>query len=254
MDNLGQQLKEGLITQAVQEGVEKLKDPQYRKVIFTVLGNMADTALGGVVDAIQQEEPLGEDELQDIHKEMGDVRRQACRELRSKLYSQEALETMVRQGAENSYKSYGEQFAEFETAIYQMGFSEEGTAGIMNAIHDLKQYKNPNQVVFEKLLEVAKTQGLDKALQKETRYQAIRELYPTRDVYLARNNETTEKVVKFVASIKEAASGLDSEGDLFMKTMIETVFVKTIEGAVKAAEELSKPILEQQLNEIYGPQ
>ncbi len=252
MDNLEQQLKEGLVQQTYEEVKEMYQKPEVRQILFEVLGGVADAMQESLLDQVKSEE--GEEDAKDFEKDFKRERRKVCTELRRKLYDPAMIEQLARQSAQNAYQNPAEQFSQLEAQLSQFGFSEENTAKVKAALQDLtSSAKNLQQYVFERLLEVAKIEGLEKALQKETRYAVTRELYPTREAYEAEVEKAFAGLSKFTGALRDAALGDDSEGDLFMRTLVEKIMVGMVEKAVDTTRKLGKPLQEEQLNKIYGP-
>lgn len=131
------------------------------------------------------------------------------------------------------------------------GFGEEDIEKYKIAFDGILRYARMNDRIVERLVDISKKEGLEKAMEEEVRYEIIRDLFPTEDDYRTFYIQGAENLGKFFIELQEILAKADMDGGIESMTELSE-FAEATKGFFKVTEDFQKVYLEKIVKEIYG--
>lgn len=118
-----------------------------------------------------------------------EYRKEVLPQIETQLNNPEQLRQTMYKEARNQYMSVRQLKAKLRPPFAKLReddeIGEDVIAGYEKAYDGLFEFFRINDRIVRRLAKVAETEGIDKAIQEETRYAIIREMFPTSKEYSA---------------------------------------------------------------------
>ena len=183
-------------------------------------------------------------------EEMTEIRAGIESQIKAQFNNPEQLREALYEGARNSYLSVRQAKTKlgslFERLKEDGQVSESVVSDCRKAYSDCLKFGKINGTMVRRLVKIAETDGVDKAMQTETRYSVIREMFPTSRAYKLFVQGGNEAINKFIQQVQDAlmTGGEDAKG------------LGQIFGVVKKSQRdflsLGADYLKREIKKIYG--
>jgi len=174
------QLREALVQQRADELYQQFSsEPQYKTMVTEFVEELGNSMIESIATSMGDIEPDEKDEM------LADYRAEVLLQLRAQFDNPEQLRQMVTEQARNQYMTSDELRAKLGPQIKSlrededMGIDDESMSNFERAYETVYGYAADNDRMLGRLSEIAEAKGLEKAISKETRYELIRERFPT---------------------------------------------------------------------------
>ena len=253
MTGLETQLREALVAQRADELYQQFSsEPQYKVMVGEFVEELGNSMIESIATSIGDVEP---DEKEEI---LVEYRAEVLPQLREQLDNPEQLRQIVTEQAINQYITSGELRAKMAPQFKEMkededfDIDDESMANFERAYEKVFEYAQENDRILNRLSEVAEAEGLEKAIQKETRYGIIRERFPTPESF----RDYSVKAQKNIKSLFQEMSSVlmaDGEAGKFIGGMLGATG-SAIEKMMEMGEKLIADYFDKTIQEIYNPQ
>src|SRR3989338_2867410 len=176
-------------------------------------------------------------------EEMTEIRAGIESQIKAQFNNPEQLREALYEGARNSYLSVRQAKTKLGPLFERL--KEDGQVS-ESVVSDCMKFGKINGTMVRRLVKIAETDGVDKAMQTETRYSVIREMFPTSRAYKLFVQGGNEAINKFIQQVQDAlmTGGEDAKG------------LGQIFGVVKKSQRdflsLGADYLKREIKKIYG--
>lgn len=249
MLSLETQVREALIEQRVNESVRVASEiPGYTTMVMEMVEEVGEAMFNSIGPLFSDADKEGIEKMRREYRENG------LPQIRAQFEDPEQLRKQMYEQARNEYMSH-RQFK----AILRPHFAElkkDGEVGTevvekyAQAYEGFSTFLRTNDKIVRGLTKIAEKEGVDKAVDKETRYTLIRKMFPRAESY---RDFTARRVEASKQFFQQAQSALSQGGEteqmmVGMLGAISPVFEK----ATKLVERVQGNYLEKTIKEIYG--
>ncbi len=200
---------------------------------------------------------MGEDIEPDEKEEMlKDYREEVLPQIREQLDNPQQFRQMINDQAKKQYMTTEQLRAEIESHTAQLRgdedveIDEDALINFERAYEEVFEYTAENDRIVGRLVEIAERDGLEKAIQKETRHEVIRERFPTPESF----REYSLKAQESIKSVFQGMSGAlmaDGEAGQIAGSM-NGAMGGAIDKMLRINEKLQRDYVERTITEIYG--
>ncbi|MEK6938237.1 MAG: hypothetical protein AABX04_04295 [Nanoarchaeota archaeon] len=249
MKSLETQVREALISQNAEELVKcTVEFPEYKAMAVELAETVFDSMVEQMAPTLRDAD---EEEKAEMRQE---YRKEVLPQIQAQFDNPEKLRQTMYKHARNQYMSVRQLRAKLKPHFAEMredeGIDEGVAANYERAYEGLFEFVKTNDEIIRRLTKVAKTEGIDKATQKEARYAVIKEMFPTPDEYRTFAQRGMEVVRNFY---QQAQSALMADGELGQDMgMVFEAMGKAIEKAQESVQKIQGNYLEKTIQEIYG--
>jgi hypothetical protein len=249
MERLETKVRKALIDQKTDELVRYASEnPEYKAItselIETLIDSIADAMVSVFEDADEEE----------IAKMKQEGRKKVLPQVRAQFDNPEKLRQTMYEQAVNQYMSVRQLKEKLKPHFADIKEDREISGDVVadyeKAFEGLFKVVKTNDKIVRKLTKVAKTEGIDKAIQKDTRNSVIKEMFPTPDEYRAFAQRGMEAVRDFYQETQRALMADGKTGQALGG------IIGAMEKVMKKAQEMTQKIqenyLEKTIQEIYG--
>ncbi|MAH03737.1 hypothetical protein CMI39_03040 [Candidatus Pacearchaeota archaeon] len=247
------QLKEALVKQRADELYQKFSfEPQYKIMIGEFVEELGNSMIESIATSMGDLKPDEKDEM------LEEYRAKVLPQLRTQFDNPEQLRQIFTEQARNQYMISDELRAKMAPQFKEMkededfDIDDEAMTNFERTYEKIFKYAEENDKILNKLSEIAKAEGLEKAIQKETIYEIIRERFPTPESFREYSLRTQENIKSL---FQEMPGTLMADGEVgkFMGGMIGAIG-SAMEKMMKVGEKLTADYLDRTIQEIYNPQ
>jgi len=254
--SLESRVREALIEESTKEFVKYAnRHPNYRNIIEKV------TAMTGkaIVEFIASTGEIDEEEKKEMLKE---YKKEILPQVREQMNNPEKLRETMKKQLQDKYISTQQLKAKMNSELNKLrdynkdlerkdALKEKTFQDCEESFKELYEYAKNNDKFIRKLAVIAKKEGLEVAIQKDTRYKVVRELFPTPADYRTHANEGTEKMRKVFTQLQNSFMASNKEIGQLMGNMLG-IMSETIEKGKEMAKKLQGDYTEKLIREIYG--
>ncbi len=248
------QLREALVQQRADEMYRLFSsEPQYKTMLVELAEEFGNSMIKSIETYI--EEDIGEDEKKEM---LASYQAEMLPQIRAQFDNPNLLRQIITEQARNQYMTSGELRAKSNTHFKEMreseGFDigEDAMANFERAHEKVFEYAQENDRMLNKLSEIAETEGLEKATQKETRYAIIRERFPTPESFRDYTTRNQKNIKNLFQEMSDALMA-DSKAGQYIGGMLNEMG-NAIEKMMRVGEKLNTDYLDKIVQEIYGSQ
>lgn len=249
MAGLETQVRKALIEQRADELVRYASEnPEYKSMTTELVKTMMDSVIGSRASVFGD---IDEEEMAEMRQE---YQKEVLPQIEAQFDNPDQLRQTMYEQARNQYMSVRQLKAKLRPHFADLReddeIGEDVVAGYEGTYEGLFEFVRTNDKIVRKLAKVAETEGVDKATQKETRYDIIREMFPTPKEYRAFTQRGMEAVRNFY---QQAQSALMADGEMGQDLGgMFGAMRKVIEKAREMAQKIQGNYLEKTIQEIYG--
>ncbi len=246
-------VREALIEQRADELVNYASTNQeYKIMVVTLIESMYDSLVRSAAAVGLFGSEVSEEEITAFKEEL---KNKNLPQLLEQLDNPEQLRKQMYEQAKNEGKSAGELKAEatrYLAKLEEQGISSGAVEKFQEAYRDILDLVEFNDKLVQRLVAVAQTEGFAKATQKETRYEIIREMFPTLDAYRQFVKQNQTAVQKFYNQAQSAFTVEQQTvaGDA-VASLLSSLCGAMKEATKKAQEMSNSEYLEKMIKEIY---
>ncbi len=249
MLSLETQVREALIEQRANESVRVASEiPEYQTMVMEMVEEV------GKVMVNSMGQLSGDADKEEIEEMRREYRENVLPQIRAQFEDPEQLRKLMYEQARNQYMSHRQFKAKLRPHIAEL--KKEGEVGTevvekyAQAYEGLSEFLRTNDKIVRGLTKIAEKEGVDRAIDKETRYALIRKMFPTADSYRDFTARGVEASKQFFQQAQSALSQ-DGETGQMMAGMFGAIG-QVVEKAIKLAERVQGNYLEKTIKEIYG--
>lgn len=248
MANLEDQVRGALIEQRTNELVETAsKTPGYTEMIMALAGELGESMINSMAESLKD---MDEEERQET---INEFKEQALPQIIAQFENPELLRKQMHEQAKNQYLSYAEFRAKIAPHFEELkteGNVDPGLIGkYAQSYERLTEFIKTHDKIVNGLTKVAEKEGIEKAVDKETRYAILREIFPTADSYRAFNAKGQIALKQFLQQAQDALVQDEEAGQ--MMAGIFGALSKVIDKAQKFSEKINGNYLEKTIQEMY---
>ena len=243
MSELEEKLRTALVEKKIKEFHDvTLSDNRYR----TLMNDFLDEWVGSMTDSLSRRDDLtqGEKERRKTYYHVVFLP-----QMKEQLLEPESLRQTAINAAEFCYITPDRLMMKLKPIIEDMKSYkiDEGVSSLEETFAMSAECFIPNQLILNRLVEIARKDGLNKALKVETEYEVVRELFPTPEDYII-HEQKVQRIARdiFIKNL-EFAKGKVSEEN-FPTEFVESL--KEVFGDV--GEKLHTYLASKTVQAIYG--
>lgn len=247
------QLREALVEQRADELYQQFSsEPQYKAMVTEFVDELGNSMIESIATSIGDVEPEEKKEM--LTKYRADVLPQ----LRAQFDNPEQLRQIVTEQARSQYMTSDELRAKMAPQFKEIKEDEdfdidnEAMTNVEKSYKKVFEYTKENDRILNRLSEIAKAEGLEKAIQKETRYEIIRERFPTPELFREYSLRAQENIKSLFQEMSSALMA-DGEAGKFIGGMFGAIG-SAMEKMRKMGEKLTPDYLDKTIQEIYSLQ
>ncbi|MFH1065395.1 MAG: hypothetical protein V1734_02720 [Nanoarchaeota archaeon] len=239
MERLERRIRVELIEEKAEDLYQEMFTPKYRAFI----SGLTDEVVKGLLDDAGK--ALSKDKL--IQEESN------IRATMNLVFEPATLKKQARETAEGFYSTKAEKEYFFETARQQLE-SVITDKGISAELRDLEapvlEIVDTTDRIIEGLIKVAQAKGIEAALERESRDEVFRQMFPTSDNYMAFISGRVETLKQYIACINK---GIYSNAD-FMEgaPAIAIMMSNILTSAMDFIQQNELRTAERDAKRIYG--
>ena len=248
------QLRESLVEQRAEELYQQFSsEPKYKAMVGEFVEELDSFMIGSIATSMGDD--IGPDEKEEM---LAEYRSEVLPQLSAQFDNPKQLRQMVTEQARNQYMTSGELRAKMSPQIKKMKEDEDFDIGddamtnFERAYEKVFEYAEENDRMINRLTEIAEAEGLEKATQKETRYEIIRERFPTPESFRDYSARFQENIKNLCQEMSRALMA-DGEAGQFIGGMLG-VMGNAMEKMMRVGEKLTADYLDKTIQEIYSPQ
>lgn len=245
---LEKQVRKALIEQRAEESYQfALNNPEYQVMVLELSKILASS----MINVIKTSEDLSDEEKNKMMEEKEEIIERCEDEIEEQFENPEQLKKMMYEQAKRQLISYKQLRAELKLPTDIKGeIGEKVSKEYERTYQGLFESARTNDKIVRKLAKIAETEGIEKAIKKETRYAIIRELFLTAEECRAFTKRKTEALKKFY---QQAQSTLTMDGKAGqMLARLFGVIEKVKEEEIRIMGKLQEDYTEKMIKEIYG--
>lgn len=243
MAGLETQVRNALIEQRTDELVECTKDPRYKAAMEDTVQMILDS----LMPALQKEVKMDEQEAAEFRADMG---KEILPQLNAMLNNPEQLRQRMYETAKKEYMPAKSFKARLDKQCRKLGLPKEPEEQYRRSHEPAINSARKKDRLVARLAKIAKQEGLDKALQRETQYALVRELYPTPQDYRASAEQAGQAALVFTQQVQAPLMADGTYGRrLGMAFGATNAIVKNL---MDKHRELRDIYLERKIKDIYG--
>lgn len=239
MESLERKIRKALIEQRTEQLVEQVsQNEEYKQKVQTIAEIMMNTMLG-FIDSSKNEESA-----EYMQKYQQDLQEQ----IKEQTENPRKLKELLKQQAVIEHYSYRQlklNAKDYLSSVLTEDVNERFMKDSESKFQEIEQYTKKNDEIIQKLVEIAKTEGLQKATKIETKYEIIKQIFPNKEDY----KEFLEKGTTFARNLLQ-----QSQQSLKQYGVAEHFLNNAIDAAQRIIE-LNKEIYDARiystLNNIY---
>lgn len=244
MVGLESKVRKSLIEQETDELIKIVSGNQKYKSVMSELGeSLVDTIVNLMPDMDEKEK-----------KEMIEEGKDVLSEIEAQLNNPEQLRKMMYQQAQIRYMSTRQLKAKLKIHLVKIRQYKEINSQVAS------QYEKAHEPLFKvtqtqdrlvrKLAKIAEREGIEKAIQKETKYAVIREMFPSREEYKAYRGMVLQAMNTF---FNQAQNALIADGEVGQSAArMYRGMGKLVERAIELTDKIYGDYSEKTIKEIYG--
>ena len=246
MSKLEKQVRQALIEQKTDELIRCVSEnPEYKSLVNELAETMIETILASTIS-----EEMDEEEKEEAKQEL---RKEVLPNLKSQYDNPEQLRQLMYEQAKKEYTSL-RQFKAVLKAHFSEIRQDEELRGVAaeyeKAYKGLLKYYRIKDKIIRRLAKIAEKEGVDKAVQKDTKYAVIREFFPTPDKLRNFVLGNSQAVSNFYSQAKSALMA-DGESGQAAGEMVGCE-EKAMKKAQEIVERMQGDSTEKMIKEIYG--
>lgn len=249
MTALERKVREALIEKTAQETYELYtNDPEYANMLAELAVSFGEDLIKSIKKYTKD---FDDGEMQEL---LGECEDKLMSQLGDYLKDPEKLRGVVYEQAKNQYLTSNELRGMLREHFKALRQDEDMTKEIMDkyeqSFEKLLKYTDVNEEIIRKLAGIAEEQGLEKAVQKETRYEIIREMFPTPEDY---HNYRIDSMKEIIQWTQEVQSLMLQDGEVggMLAGSFEAMG-RFIQTSMDHVEKLYGGIVDKDIKEIYG--
>lgn len=241
--SLEEQVRNALIEKRTEELLETAKLPEYN----TIVQESIHVLMGNIMGVVQRRDNLDEEETAELKQ---DVETELMPLLTSMLTNPQQLKEIMYETAKNQYMPAQELKAMVEKTCRELKLPENLEQEYRKAYEPIFESGKESERFVGRVVEIAKKDGLARALEKESINGLVREFYPTPQDYMKSVRNSFEIAQKFT---QQAQAPLMADGEAGQAGgMLTGALGAVIENLKAKHANLMELGARKKIKEIYG--
>ncbi|HJX05573.1 MAG TPA: hypothetical protein VJ461_02605 [Candidatus Nanoarchaeia archaeon] len=242
-------IRQALAKQNAEETYKSVtENPAYKDMIYESILYTSEHLIDGITKI---DEDLNEEDIKEMKDELA---AEVLPEIKETLENPELLKKIIYESAEKNALSYAKVKKMINEQMEQMRSAGEIEEAVIQnykkSYSDILKHVRANDKIVKRLVDIAKADGIEKALQKETKYGVIREFFPTAEEYRRHHKKGIEDLNKFFKKVQSVMAMDGEEGKNIGKMF--GALENSLNHVIQPTEKSRQEYFEKEIKEIYG--